>query len=345
MVSAVVLLVVGAVVAACCYGASRRAVLRGTEGKPFPAGADRAIRLCFLTALLWPLLWVLPAWAVAGLWAAYLPGYLDGSEKTGGRPSAFVQGWPVWRWFKRRTHLRLQVTEPLDPQGAFVFGLHPHGVLPFGGIINFATSVNGGGLEGQRTPGSPLFGVQVRLLAASFAFYLPLWRDLLLAGGVCDAARYCAEAVLRSGRSLALVPGGASEALLAGVGRSTLVLRRRRGFVRLAIRAGASLVPCYTFGENDCFATVSTERHPVARRLMAAFQSVFGISLPLVLNVVPRACRCTTVVGARIPVRQEDCPSEETVDEYLALYCEALMALFQQHKATLAPGAEGLRIT
>ncbi len=46
-------------------------------------------------------------------------------------------------------------------------------------------------------------------------------------------------------------PGGATEALYASPGRNTVVLKKRLGFVKLAIQKGAYLVPVYAFGENN----------------------------------------------------------------------------------------------
>jgi hypothetical protein len=264
----------------------------------------------------------------------YLPSFLDGSEKTGGRPSRFVQQWAVWGWYKNRVNLELINTTPLDKDASYIFGLHPHGVLPFGSMINLATAVNGCGLDGEKDPSSPFFGIQIRLLAASFTFYLPLYRDLLLGGGICDAARYCARHILDSGFSLVLVPGGATEALYAGIGQNTLVLKRRTGFVRLALQTGSHLVPCYTFGENDVFATMKTS-NPVVKTLMATFQSVFGISLPLLTSIVPRSCKCTTVIGAAIRVPKIDNPDESAVEKYLNIYIEAVTELFNDNKESI----------
>ncbi|GET91842.1 hypothetical protein, unknown function [Leishmania tarentolae] len=53
---------------------------------------------------------------------------------------------------------------------------------------------------------------------------------------------------------LLLFPGGASEALLSSAhGPARLLLRRRKGFLRLAIHTQSGLVPVYTFGETDYF--------------------------------------------------------------------------------------------
>lgn len=65
-----------------------------------------------------------------------------------------------------------------------------------------------------------------------------------------------------TGRVVVLVVGGADEALEAFPGRNTLTLARRQGFVREALKAGAHLVPVYSFGENDIFNQVCyTKQH------------------------------------------------------------------------------------
>ena len=58
------------------------------------------------------------------------------------------------------------------------------------------------------------------------------------------------------GQSIMLAIGGATESLYAGPGTYDLVLQRRKGFVRIALQTGASLVPVLNFGENELFNTV-----------------------------------------------------------------------------------------
>lgn len=70
------------------------------------------------------------------------------------------------------------------------------------------------------------------------------------------------------GRSILLAVGGASEALHAHPKTFDLVLGRRKGFVRIAVETGASLVPVISFGENDLFETFL----PNPKSILARFQ-------------------------------------------------------------------------
>jgi 2-acylglycerol O-acyltransferase 2 len=176
-------------------------------------------------------------------------------------------------------------------------------------------------------------GLELRGLAASFCFYVPIYRDLLLAGFVCDAARYSAKRLLDSGKSIFLVPGGATEALYASPEEDVLVLKSRKGFVRLALQYGADLIPCFSFNENNTFSQLSTSHnsHPWISKLKKKFQAVFGISLPLITNIIPKRAEVVTVVGAPIPVGKAREPTEREVEETLETYIKALKALYAEH--------------
>ena len=69
------------------------------------------------------------------------------------------------------------------------------------------------------------------------------------------------------GESILLAVGGANESLLAHPGACDLVLKRRQGFVRIALLSGASLVPCVSFGENNLYRTAPGGKGSWVRRL------------------------------------------------------------------------------
>lgn len=129
-----------------------------------------------------------------------------------------------------------------------------------------------------------------------------------------DAARYSAKHVLASGKSLALVPGGATEALHCKPDVDIVYLKKRRGFVKLALETGASLVPVYSFNENNTF---NLTENKMLDGFKKKFQAIFGISFPLVTNVIPKSAPITVVVGAPISCPKMEEPSDENVVKYL----------------------------
>jgi 2-acylglycerol O-acyltransferase 2 len=75
----------------------------------------------------------------------------------------------------------------------------------------------------------------------------------LLALGICSVSKpSCANILsLGPGNAITIVIGGAAESLAAHPGTNDLTLKKRFGFIKMAIREGADLVPVFSFGEND----------------------------------------------------------------------------------------------
>lgn len=138
----------------------------------------------------------------------------------------------------------------LSPSQQYVFAVHPHGIhcLP---LTQF--TVRGGDFD-KKFPG--LVGKCVSGLAATVIFKLPLVRELFLLMGYVDASRAVASKVLKEGRSLFVCTGGEEESMLTVAGEDVVVLKKRKGFVRLALSHGAHLVPVFGVGNSDLY-TVS----------------------------------------------------------------------------------------
>jgi 2-acylglycerol O-acyltransferase 2 len=108
---------------------------------------------------------------------------------------------------------------------------------------------------------------------------MPFHRDILLALGICSVSKQSCSNILKAGpgSAITIVVGGAAESLSAHPGTADLTLRRRLGFIKVAIQHGfvapllparsicwmgstymasplssrADLVPVFSFGEND----------------------------------------------------------------------------------------------
>jgi len=52
------------------------------------------------------------------------------------------------------------------------------------------------------------------------------------------------------GSAITIVVGGAEESLHARPGVMELILKKRHGFIRMAVESGSLLVPILSFGEN-----------------------------------------------------------------------------------------------
>jgi 2-acylglycerol O-acyltransferase 2 len=142
-------------------------------------------------------------------------------------------------------------------------------------FANFATEATG---FSQQFP-----GIVPSLLTLASNFRLPLYRDFMMSLGMCSVSRHSCENILRSGpgRSIVIVTGGAAESLSARPGTNDLTLKKRRGFIRLAIRNNASLVPMFSFGENDLYEQYDNENGSLIWRYQKWVQKITGFTIPL----------------------------------------------------------------
>jgi 2-acylglycerol O-acyltransferase 2 len=177
-----------------------------------------------------------------GFAIAYLTWILfwDQSSETGGRRSMFFRRLIIWTWMRDFFPVQLIQDTPLCPKRNYVFGYHPHGIISIGAWINFATEAN---------QFSKLFpGIHLRLLTLSSNFKLPIFREVILWLSMASVSRRSCTAILNQGEghSICIVVGGAQESLYAHAGTLDLVLKKRLGFVKIAIQNGyGSLILCF----------------------------------------------------------------------------------------------------
>ena len=219
-----------------------------------------------------------------------------------------------------------KATLPTDRQ--YVFAVHPHGIHCLG-----LTQFHSYGTEfDQMFPG--LVGHQLTGLAATVMFKIPLVNELFLSLGYVDASRSVANKVLECGRSLFICTGGEQESMLTCAGRDIVVLKKRKGFVRLALAHGADMVPVYCVGLTDIFDTY-TFLHGVRNWL----QKTTALAIPIFhgrfFSPLPHAKPIQVLIGQPIatprPKVKGERPDETLVDKYHQKYIEALKALHAKH--------------
>uniref|UniRef100_A0A8D1V669 Acyltransferase n=1 Tax=Sus scrofa TaxID=9823 RepID=A0A8D1V669_PIG len=231
---------------------------------------------------------------------------------------------------------KLVKTAELDPSRNYLAGFHPHGILATGAFTNLCT---------ESTGFSSLFpGIRPHLMMLNLWFRVPFFRDYIMSGGLVASDKESAAHILSrktGGNLLGIITGGAQEALNARPGSYKLVLRNRKGFVRLALRHGAALVPIFSFGENDAFDQVENLPGSWLRWCQDRLQRIMGISLPLFhgrgvfqhsFGFLPYRRPITTVVGTPIEVQKTPNPSQEEVDGLHQRYLKELSRLFEAHK-------------
>ncbi|KAK6023792.1 diacylglycerol acyltransferase [Ostertagia ostertagi] len=187
------------------------------------------------------------------------------SPRTGGYRRNFVQRWTIYKWFAQYFPITLHKTAPLPADRNYIFGCHPHGIIGMAVTSNFASEGTG---RSKLVGGFPGLRFSVCTLASNFNIMIT--REILLLGGLIDCSKESIGNALtqqKAGRAIVIAVGGAEEALEARPGAHKLKLLTRKGFVKLALQYGASLVPVYSFGENDLFYQLDNPEGSLVRKV------------------------------------------------------------------------------
>ncbi|XP_006859886.1 PREDICTED: 2-acylglycerol O-acyltransferase 3 [Chrysochloris asiatica] len=282
-------------------------------------------------------------WSLSVLYFVWL--YLDwDTPNQGGRRSEWIRNWTVWKHLRDYFPIKLVKTAELPPTQNYVMGAHPHGIMTTGFFCNFNTESNA---FSQKFP-----GLRPSMVALAGLFRLPIFRDYIMLSGLCPVSRQSLDFILsqpQRGQAVVIIVGGAQESLYSGPGQHCVVLRKRKGFVHLALQHGASLVPVYSFGENDVFKvkTFATDSwqylcQTTFKKLMGFAPCIFsgrGLFSANSWGLMPFAVPITTVVGRPIQVPQRLNPTKKEVDHYHMLYMKALEQLFEEHKESCGVSA------
>ncbi|GLD46934.1 diacylglycerol O-acyltransferase 2-like protein [Lates japonicus] len=253
------------------------------------------------------------------------------TPERGGRRTLFVRKWRVWEHFRDFFPIKLVKTAELNPNKNYILGCHPHGIMSAGAFTCFSTESCG---FAETFP-----GVRVSLAILAGLFRIPLFREYIMSAGLSPVSKpSLAHLLSKSGKgnAVVIVIGGAAESLASSPGVNTVVVKQRKGFVRVALEYGADLVPVYSFGENELFKQVIFSEGSLSRRLQDLFKRIMGFAPCLFVGehfaILPYRTPVTTVVGSPISVPKRVTPTDEEVDHYHRLYMEALSKLFHEHK-------------
>lgn len=263
--------------------------------------------------------------------------------------SEYLRSLPLWTLFAGYFPAKLHKTHDLDPKRKYIFGYHPHGIISHGAWLAFATNALG---FAEKFP-----GITNSLLTLDNNFRLPFYRDWLLSMGVRSVSKESIWNILSrggpnndgQGRAVTIVVGGARESLEAQPGTLRLILQGRKGFIKMALRTGADLVPILAFGENDLYDQLSPKVYPMIHRIQMFVLKVFKFTVPAlhgrgVLNydvgLMPYRRPVNIVVGKPIEVHMAhgNQPAQADIDRLHELYVQEIERLWETYKDQFASG-------
>lgn len=196
------------------------------------------------------------------------------------------------------------------PEGpALLVGNHNGGLNPVDGLFL---------VQYYRTCG---YDRPIYVLAHDILFRFKPLGDLLESIGVVPAHKGQAQELLERGHKVLVFPGGDIESMRPFKQRHKIVLAERQGFVRMALKTGAPIVPVVSAGAHETLLVLS-QGQTIARKLRLAKWARIN-SLPLLiaapwgllwgptcaLPYIPLPAKITVQVCDPIPVDACDGPT------------------------------------
>eukprot|EP00934_Nitzschia_sp_Nitz4_P001480 Nitzschia sp. Nitz4//scaffold61_size107673//50336//54256//NITZ4_004236-RA/size107673-snap-gene-0.46-mRNA-1//1//CDS//3329555713//1480//frame0 len=201
----------------------------------------------------------------------------------------------------------------------------PHGVFPYGNLLAMMTW--------PALSGSPFRG-----LAASSALRMPIFKQILCSVGVIHASRSVARKALEEKESLGISTGGVAEVFETNADDQCIVLKTRIGMIKLAIRTGADLVPCYLFGNTDLLGCWAGEGIPEGRNILEKISRKVGFALIWIYGrfglPIPYRIPILGVMGKPIPTYQikSENPTDEQCEAIMKQLVDEMQGLFDRYK-------------
>jgi len=194
---------------------------------------------------------------------------------------------PAFKLLEKYFRYEARGLEHIPKQKALV--VMNHGIIPFHGFL-LAKKIF------DRTKVMP------RGLGADFLFKVPGLRELFLKGGAVSANPRNAEKLLQRKQVVLLAPGGIYEALISKPGLRRIPWERRQGFVRMAVKTGAPIVPTYCRGINAAYYNSYLLLKPRIK-----MQEKLRFSLPIFfgLGLLPLPSKLIHWIGEPISVRKK----------------------------------------
>ncbi|EPY36977.1 2-acylglycerol O-acyltransferase 2 [Angomonas deanei] len=257
---------------------------------------------------------------------------------------------PIFKYYRDYFPIRLVVPpstrEKFDKQKNYLFAYHPHGVHTFGAILCFGTEAN---FASKMLP-----GIKTHLQTLKVNYFIPFWRWCMVGMGAGDASADCIRKTLRAGpgESVVLVVGGAEESLMSKPNSNDIVLQKRKGFIKIALQEGASLVPVYGFGENNAYNISTLAENRRMKYFLRVLKKYTGFTVPLIsgrgfflkYGVPPHRRPIVVVVGDPLDLPRIPHPTPEELDHWQQAYITALQKLYNQHRDLYDLESTGLRI-
>lgn len=224
----------------------------------------------------------------------------------------------AWRHYFQ---LRVYKEEQCETRNV-LFASFPHGLFP----IAFPM------MSGIAHVVFPEFnGIMPVTAIASNMFKAPIISPMLTWLG-CVPANECDIKNALKNNVCFLLPDGIAGVFHSDAEREQIYIHKRKGFIKIAIEEGSSLVPVYCFGHTQVFHVFPGHESwfaNISRRLKFSIVFFIGHSI---IPFLPRQVPIVFVIGKAIKVEKKEEPTELDVKQVQDTFKKELIALYEKYK-------------
>ncbi|MBZ0273372.1 acyltransferase family protein [bacterium] len=152
-------------------------------------------------------------------------------------------------------------------------------------------------------------------------YRLPWLRQLFMDMGMVVGSHENGDRLLQDENLIFIMPGGSKEAWKSSKYRYRLLWRGRTGFVRLALRNRAPIIPSANVGTDDTY-RVFFDGYTTAYQLFRTKKVLLPISVPVGLGLFPLPVKMTQYVGEPIHLPY---PPEAENDPAIVEECQEIV--------------------
>ncbi|KRX11234.1 hypothetical protein PPERSA_07759 [Pseudocohnilembus persalinus] len=208
--------------------------------------------------------------------------------------------------------------EELQEKNCLLLG-HPHGVFNLGFVMN-----------------NHEYYPSVKCCASRVLLSIPISGLIFKLLGAKDVSAKNIKNMCEKGENFGLIPGGFEEATLNTTKENRLYLKKRKGFMKYALKYGYKIYPSFVFGENQLYNCVEMSLNKYK------LPGVIAYSRNLIFPDHTKELH--TVIGKPFIVPKIENPTTEEVNKYHEQYIQFVVDLYDRHKEKYGEGKKELVI-
>ncbi|KAM3147411.1 hypothetical protein pb186bvf_000662 [Paramecium bursaria] len=228
-----------------------------------------------------------------------------------------VQWFDIMSWFDDHQIIEDEKVQKTNS----IFCYHPHGIYSYCLLFNLYRK-------------GTLFE-NIICLGSRAALTAPLSGLIIRLYGIEGVHPQNFNKHLKNGQNVVFVPGGFEEATMTSQKENRLFLKQRKGFIKYALRYGATVYPLFTFGENSLFQTF--DKFMNFRLWLNKIKMPGTIFWSRFLSIPEPHNSVVTVCGQGLKCPKIENPTIEDIEKYHQEYIKLVQQLYEKYSPKYAP--------